>query len=96
MDDLSGAIGLVALIGFAILALACFGLVWWRRRFQPSPAANCAAWTGFIWGYGNLLRLAIIPMREVPQAIFTALVWGAAIVAAVWFIGRLVQRRRAE
>lgn len=96
MDDLSGPILFVGLMALLVLAVGCAGLVWWQLRRQPSRAATWAAWAGFGWSFLNLLNLAIIPRRDIAHAMFTTLVWGAAIVAAIWFVGILLQHRRAE
>jgi hypothetical protein len=92
MNDLSGAIGLVALIDLLVLAIGIGAFVWWHRRFQPSARAIRAARLGLICGYGISLRWAIVPTYQIPRAILIAAVSGAAVAAAVWFFSKALRR----
>lgn len=93
MDDLSGAIGLVALIDLIVFAIGIAAFVWWRRRFQPSAQLMCAVRLGLICGYGSFLRWAVVPTYQMPRAILIAAAFGVAVAAAVWFVSSLVKHR---
>ena len=90
MDDLTGAIGLVALIDLLILAIGSCLLVWWFRRFQPSESATGGAWAGFLCGYVVFLGWALVPTSQIPWTILVAVIWGVVIGAAVWLAFWLV------
>ena len=99
-DDLTGALGLVALIDLAVLVIGAGVLVWWHQRFQPSTSATVGAWAGFLGGYVVFLRWAFVPVPQTGWAILVAVVWGVVIGAAgrlvFWLLGFLVRRRPSE
>ena len=96
MDDLSGAIGLMALIDLLVFIIGLGAFVWWDRRFEPSVRAIRAARLGLICGYVGFLRCALVPAYQIPRAILVAALFGAAAAAAVWFVSSSEKHRRSE
>jgi len=100
MDDLSGALGLVAIIDLAIFAIGGGVLFAWFRSSRPSAAALGGAWAGFVGGYLAFLGWAFVPTGQIVRTVLFALGLGVAIGAAVWLAFWLaawvVERRRRD
>jgi hypothetical protein len=93
MDNLAPAIFCWLLICLLVLAGGIGALLWWRRRFGPSPEAQYSVWAGFIWSYLNFFGLAIVPRPLIATIIFTAAWRGVLLAVVVWIIVRLIRAR---
>jgi hypothetical protein len=100
MDDLSGAIALVAIIDLAIFAVGVGVLVAWFRLSRPSAAALGGAWAGFLGGYVVFFGWAFVPTGQILRTALLAVVVGVMTGVAVWLvfssIAWVLERRRPD
>ncbi|AYJ86059.1 hypothetical protein D3Y57_08900 [Sphingomonas paeninsulae] len=70
--DLAPTLFLFLLIDVAVFLVCIGAIVWWQRRFHPTPPIVYAAWAGLLWSYVNFVGLAIVPENLILTTIATA------------------------